>query len=129
MFKQTLRSRFTCLACQHYSFHAKKTLDRERPFSLALLVVACSRLRDGGGKSFSNKKCEKLVLIRSHYTILEPGTGYAGSLSFVVLACEQALGSQAIVVPLPSRAFSHARCHLRVSGVLFDGPRKTRDCL
>ena len=23
------------------------------------LIVACSRLRDGGGKSFSNKKCEK----------------------------------------------------------------------
>jgi len=22
-------------------------------------VIACSRLRDGGGKSFSNKKCEK----------------------------------------------------------------------
>ena len=40
-------------------------------------MLACSRLRDGGGKSFSNKKCEKrarlifalLVLIRSHYTI------------------------------------------------------------
>ena len=64
--------------------------------------VACSRLRDGGEKSFSNKKCEKragagerhfsrrhrplsqvvrlifalLVLIRSHKTIWEPGTGY-----------------------------------------------------
>ena len=24
-----------------------------------LLQLACSRLRDGGGKSFSNKKCEK----------------------------------------------------------------------
>ena len=35
----TLRSRFTCLACQHFSFHAKKSLDRERPFSLALRVV------------------------------------------------------------------------------------------
>ena len=23
------------------------------------LVVACSRLQDGGGKSFSNKKCKK----------------------------------------------------------------------
>ena len=23
------------------------------------LHLACSRLRDGGGKSFSNKKCEK----------------------------------------------------------------------
>ena len=59
-------------------------------------ALACSRLRDGGGKSFSNKKCDKraffppppppfpsrarlifafLVLIRSHYTIWEPGTG------------------------------------------------------
>ena len=27
-------------------------------------------------------------------------------------------------VPLPSRAFSHARGRLRVSGVLLDGPRK-----
>ena len=24
-----------------------------------LFVLACSRLRDGGGKSFSNKKCEE----------------------------------------------------------------------
>ena len=32
------------------------------------------------------------------------------------------------VVPLPSRAFSHARGHLRVSDVLLDGPRKKRDC-
>ena len=31
-------------------------------------------------------------------------------------------------VPLPSRAFSHARGHLRVSGVLLDGRRKKRDC-
>ena len=56
--------------------------------------LACSRLRDGGGKSFSNKKCKKrggwgehpfpsgarlifalLVLIRSYDTIWEPGTG------------------------------------------------------
>ena len=36
----TLRSRFTCLACQPFSFHAKKSLDRERPFSLALRVVS-----------------------------------------------------------------------------------------
>ena len=28
------------------------------------------------------------------------------------------------VVPLPSRAFSHARGHLRVSAVLLHGPRK-----
>ena len=40
MFKQTLWSRFTCLACQHFSFHAKKTLDQKRPFSLALRVVS-----------------------------------------------------------------------------------------
>ena len=26
------------------------------------------------------------------------------------------------------RTFSHARGHLRVSGVLLDGPRKKRDC-
>ena len=32
------------------------------------------------------------------------------------------------VVPLPSHAFSHARGHLRVSGVLLDGPRKKRGC-
>ena len=67
-------------------------------------LLGCARLRDGGGKSFSNKNCEKrarvgrgdraaffppppppfpsrerlifalLVLIRSHYTIWEPGT-------------------------------------------------------
>ena len=71
-------------------------------------AVACSRLRDGGGKSFSKKKCEKragagegdslpffppppppfpsrahlifalLVLICFHYTIWEPGTGKLG---------------------------------------------------
>ena len=29
-----------CLACQHFSFDAKKSLDRERPFSLALRVVS-----------------------------------------------------------------------------------------
>ena len=31
--------------------------------------------------------------------------------------------------PLPSCAFSHARGHLRVLGVLLDGPRKMGDCL
>ena len=30
--------------------------------------------------------------------------------------------------PLPSRAFSHARGHLCVSGDLLDGPTKKRDC-
>ena len=29
------------------------------PNSTSNSCVACSRLRDGGGKSFSNKKCEK----------------------------------------------------------------------
>ena len=32
-----------------------------------------------------------------------------------------------IVVPLPSRVFSHARGHLRVSDVLLDGPIEKRD--
>ena len=40
LFKQTLKSRFTCLVCQHFSSEAKKSLDRERPFSLALRVVS-----------------------------------------------------------------------------------------
>ena len=40
LFKQTLRSRFTCPACRHFSFHAKKSLDRKRPFSLGLRVVS-----------------------------------------------------------------------------------------
>ena len=31
------------------------------PDDIACVAVACSRLRDGGGKSFSNKKCEKRV--------------------------------------------------------------------
>ena len=35
LFEQTLRSRFMSLACQHFSFHTKKLLDRERPFFLA----------------------------------------------------------------------------------------------
>ena len=56
-------------------------------------IVAChARLWDSGEKSFSKKKCEKragppfpsrarlifalLILIRPHYTIWEPGTGY-----------------------------------------------------
>ena len=30
----------TCLVCQHYSFHAKKSLDREKKFSLAFRVVS-----------------------------------------------------------------------------------------
>ena len=40
LFRQTLRSRFTCLTCQHFSFYARKSLDRERPFSLVLRVVS-----------------------------------------------------------------------------------------
>ena len=49
LFEQTLKSRFTCLACQHFSFDAKKSLDRERPFffgfagSLSFLVHLPSR--------------------------------------------------------------------------------------
>ena len=61
-----------------------------RGYAMVGVVVACSRLRDGGGKSFSSKKCEKragavpsrarlifalLLFVRSHYTIREPGTG------------------------------------------------------
>ena len=61
LFKQTLKSQFTRLACQHFSFDTKKSLD-----------------------------CGKTIL-----------SGFAGSLSFFV--------------PLPSRAISHARGHLRVS--------------
>ena len=77
-------------------------------------LLACSRLRDSGEKSFSKKKCEKragagerqghffpffspqpppfssrarlifalLVLIRPHYAIWEPGTGYSLIWSF-----------------------------------------------
>ena len=69
--------------------------------------LACFRLRDSGEKSFSKKKCKKragagerqpppppppfpsrarlifalLVLIRPHYTIREPGTGYSSLFS------------------------------------------------
>ena len=35
-----------------------QTADR-RPQTADRRLLACSRLRDGGGKSFSNKKCEK----------------------------------------------------------------------
>ena len=40
LFKQTFRSRLTCLARQHFGFQAKKSLDREKPFSLALRVAS-----------------------------------------------------------------------------------------
>ena len=40
LFKQTVTLRSTCLACQHFGFQAKKSLDREKPFSLALRVVS-----------------------------------------------------------------------------------------
>ena len=40
LFKQTVTSRFTCLACQHFGFQATKSLDSEKPFSLALRVVS-----------------------------------------------------------------------------------------
>ena len=71
---------------------------------LAPFLLACSRLRDGGEKSFSNTKCEKrhhrplsqvvrlifalLVLIRSHYTIWEPGTGYLLARNSAGKGCE-----------------------------------------
>ena len=38
LFKQTLKSRLTCLACRHLIFLAKKSQDRERPFSLFLFL-------------------------------------------------------------------------------------------
>ena len=38
--------------------------------SLALGELACSRLRDGGGKSFSNKKCEKRVVAGERQRVL-----------------------------------------------------------
>ena len=37
--------------------------------------------------------------------------------------------SLSFVMPLPSRAFSHVRGHLRVSHVLLDGPRKNETLL
>ena len=43
--KQTLRSRFTCLSFQHLSFYAQKSLDRERPFFLALRVVSILKMK------------------------------------------------------------------------------------
>ena len=65
-----------------------------------------------------------------------------GEVSVFSLDCEQSLFFSSDLVsrvharasierrsraPLPSQAFSHARGHLRVSGVLLDGPRKKRD--
>ena len=41
---------------------------------------------------------------------------------------EKGDNSFSFFVPLPSRAFSHARGRLRVSRVLLDAPRKKRDC-
>ena len=41
---------------------------------------------------------------------------------------EKGDNSFSFFVPLPSRAFSHARDRLRVSRVLLDAPRKKRDC-
>ena len=49
------------------------TLGSHRNTVISHAVIACSRLRDSGGKSFSNKKCEKRagvlisLLISSHY--------------------------------------------------------------
>ena len=41
------------------------------PYIISYSTLACSRLRDGGGKSFSRARLifALLVLIRSHYTI------------------------------------------------------------
>ena len=89
LFKQTLKSRFTCLACQHFSFDAKKSLDRERPFSLALRVVSI----------FSCLSC------------LAPSvTRVATCVSHVLL--DRLQKKERLLV---SRAISHARGHLRVS--------------
>ena len=41
---------------------------------------------------------------------------------------EKGDNSFSFYVPLSSRAFSHALGRLRVSHVLFDAPRKKRDC-
>ena len=89
LFKQTLKSRFTCLACQHFSFDAKKSLDRERPFSLALRVVSI----------FSCLSC------------LAPSvTRVATCVSHVLL--DRLQKKERLLL---SRAISHARGHLRVS--------------
>ena len=42
--------------CDESSVPARKLCLRAK---VAPTTLACSRLRDGGGKSFSNKKCEK----------------------------------------------------------------------
>ena len=50
----------------------------------------------------------------------------------ISLDCEQSLFffrfSKGSVRARERCAFSHARGHLRVSGVLLDGPRKKKDC-
>ena len=40
-----------------YSWQLTKTADYRS--GMVVVILACSRLRDGGGKSFSNKKGEK----------------------------------------------------------------------
>ena len=49
----------------------------------------------------------------------------ASSLSF---SSDFLQGECTRALALSGEAFSHARGHLRVSGVLLDGPRKKRDC-
>ena len=73
-----------CISTRDVIVIATAYKKKGNPFEVnAACEIACSRLRDGGGKSFSNKKCEKRVgasrarlifallvfKIRSHYTI------------------------------------------------------------
>ena len=51
-------------------------LSRKRPLlryaTATTLALACSRLRDGGGKSFSKKKCEKRVGLGRDRAVINP---------------------------------------------------------
>ena len=55
----SINEAISCLHCKLQSLLT--TLPDQRSFSESKTNkrLACSRLRDGGGKSFSNKKCEK----------------------------------------------------------------------
>ena len=46
--------KLSCYQLENVKEYSLKFLESQFP-----LVLACSRLRDGGGKSFSKKKCEK----------------------------------------------------------------------
>ena len=52
----------------------KRPTKRKETLLNSLDNVACSRLQDSGGKSFSKKKCEKRAGAGGQYTIWEPGT-------------------------------------------------------